>query len=1063
MAALKWTIMLLAFHLMGLFDSKSTTAAPLYSSGESQNSGMSDSTLVDMDGDNITDTHEMNIYNTGNFDDNKDDDGAEKGKDRFSSKDGQETQNERELGGSGYENVKTSSNPHEDADITAATSDEGEHVHHKEALDREVDVAVASSDDQDTGTGAEHDNEVDTDAAHDGEADTDAAHDGEADTDAGHDGEADTDAAHDGEADTDAGHDGEADTDAVHDGEADTDAAHDGEVDTDAGHDGEADTDAAHDGEADTAAAQDNEDTHADRDNEENADAPHNDNEETGVANEGNDDTVVATHEDNGETSAPQDDDKDAGVVNDDQKDTGAAHKDNEDTGEAHEDEVDAGKAHEDEVVVEEVHEDEVDAGKAHEDEVDAGKAHDDEVDAGKAHKDEVDAGKAHKDEADAGEVHEDNDNSVAHNGDVDTGSVRDHEEMTDAAHEDYEAPAVVHEGEVETGAVHDVEEDMGATFEDNDTAESHSNEEDFGIEYVNKDNHIAHDDKEKYTAVSHEAFEGEPTNTSGTNDNNLAPHVHHEDATAGLAHAVIAQHTNGTANASESSQDQKAEGTDTADIHNAQAKPMQHLKKDNATYSHVDYGEREEIEGEEEEDYDVEEEEEEYGNESDYGAKTGNSGVADDSARRWPGKKEDKENDMNSEEGDSNTDTPDTLGGSNKGSSVLESGGSGNRSLNVDRSGQLEENTDATSTDIARYHGAEYDSVSERTEEHNISTLVTGSEDRTVVPGPQLRKEEIKRKDDEDGVNEPGNESQSQNSEYSKSSTGSFVVLGIIMGTIVVLLGYSVFKSRWRNRRESKNEDFGTEMADVKKNLLPRNEFNGGIHPTVCQEADDSKAKLLPDTQDKGNDAQNEETHKVKADVQNQKDGPGDSHPKPQVDYDRIETQSESDATNNTLQESTKSSPEAATARNVEQGTHHPQESRKTPDKTFKSRSEDSSTPSPGGVSPKKAETAGVQSGQHLPEPPNEPENASKTSSQEHTNSIPDVALPQKVDTADVQSVHSSSRQNGYSNVNGIPETQPSVLVHNNGVQVQMPVTRARATIVYTQPCGGVTYQYRY
>jgi hypothetical protein len=418
--------------------------------------------------------------------------------------------------------------------------------------------------------------------------------------------------------------------------------------------------------------------------------------------------------------------------------------------------------------------------------------------------------------------------------------------------------------------------------------------------------------------------------------------------------------------------------------------------------------------------------------------------------------RKKDKNNDdINSKESDSNTDISDTSGGSNNESFVAAPGGLGNQSLNEERSGQSEEITLKSSTEIKMEHihprvksdaeDEEDDSVSERTHEYNVTESVIGSENSTVVPGPQLQNEEIRRRG-EDSVNELGNES--QDSEYSKSSTGSFVVLGLIMGTIVVLLAYSVFKSRWRNTQETKTEDFGTELVDVKKTLLPQNEFNSGSHPTIHPEADESNAKLLPDTQYKGKNAENEEAHKVEAGttdyaVQNQKDGHGDSRPKLDIDFDMIETQSESDAINNTLKSDfqEKSLPEVVTPKKVEevdQSGHHPLQSKKTPDKTLNPHSEESTDPFPRAVTPKKEETP------------------------------------------DVQSVHVTSHQNGYNNVNGVSEivavTQPNVIAQNNYVtaypggmvtmpgsgQCYTPVTCVTTSIVERQPSSYII-QYRY
>ncbi|PNF14774.1 hypothetical protein B7P43_G07617, partial [Cryptotermes secundus] len=280
MAALKWTIMLLAFHLMGLFYSKSITAAPIYNSEENQLSGTTDSTLVHMNDHDISDTHETNTHNGGN--DHDVNGVAEKGKDR-TSKEGQEFGNETESGGSIHENVAISPNPHEDGDMArsqgtsndeenkednnkassieddnvsseghvhkesgpAGNSDEGGHVKHEEAHDQEMDTDVASED------------EADTDVAHDVEEDIGAAHEDNEDTGVVHGEEVDTDAAHDVEEDTGAAHEDNEDTGAAQDGEADTGAAHDVEdhTRTGAAHEHNGDTEAAHEDNEHTGAA----------------------------------------------------------------------------------------------------------------------------------------------------------------------------------------------------------------------------------------------------------------------------------------------------------------------------------------------------------------------------------------------------------------------------------------------------------------------------------------------------------------------------------------------------------------------------------------------------------------------------------------------------------------------------------------------------------------------------------------------------------------------------------------------------------------------------------------
>ncbi|PSN32238.1 hypothetical protein C0J52_20500, partial [Blattella germanica] len=100
-------------------------------------------------------------------------------------------------------------------------------------------------------------------------------------------------------------------------------------------------------------------------------------------------------------------------------------------------------------------------------------------------------------------------------------------------------------------------------------------------------------------------------------------------------------------------------------------------------------------------------------------------------------------------------------------------------------------------------------------------------------------------------GVNEVGvgEDSVDPNAESQQSSTGSYVVLGVIMVIIVALLGYSVLRSRRRRQAAKPEEDFGTEMKDVEKTLLPPS-GNGNVrtsqHPEGNDDEDESKTKLL-------------------------------------------------------------------------------------------------------------------------------------------------------------------------------------------------------------------------
>jgi hypothetical protein len=1240
MGTLKWTVMLLAFHLMGLFDSKSITAAPVYS----EHFGMRDNTSIDMN-DDISGTHEINNYAEGN--DKDDDDGvADKGEGRISSKEGQEVGNEKESGGSNNENFEMSSNPRESSDVARSqgTSNEDEkdsdktsdnkspeeenkstpvlksgienvdEIKHKDTSaggdslvnDRDVSSQTNGSPSLPHNSKEnEHDTIVDSNmgvdiAIHKSSAFTEAPdseslagrHDNRElplsesrmassnkDDNASYEGavteghghnelhpaetsdegehvnhEMDAGVGINDEEDTDAASEDNEDTGAVPEDNEDTGAAPEDNEDTGAAHDDEEDINAAPEDNKDTGAApEDNKDTGGPHNHEEDTGAAHDDGEDTDAASEDNEDTGEAP-EDNKDTGGPHNDEEDTGAAHDDDEDTDAAPEDNEDTGAAPEDNKDTGEAPEDNEDTGAVPENNEDTGAAHDDEEDTGAAHDDEEDTGAAHDDEEDTGAAPDDNEDTGAAPEDN---------KDKGAPHNDEEDTSAAPEDKEDTGAAQGANEGTGAAHDDEKHtLTENYHEEDYNTEHDNEEDFGVEFVHKENHIAaHEDNEKYTAVSREVSKEETTKTKGTNDKGLAPHVYHEEAAAGLVH------THGTGNSDESSGD--AEERDIVDISNSDVKAMDLRKSGGANYSHDDYEEGEGRDEEEEEEED--EEEEEYND---------NSGVAEVSSERMLGRmkddNDDNNDDINSKENDSNIDTSDTHVSSNEESFMVESE---DESLNVEGSRELEESTlkpsseikierfhadgppgdsiasnegttagcncsnnmsetretghkhgdknkdkpDAKSIAIAKSRGEEEDQASDRTDEYNVTKSILGSENSTVISGPQLRKEEI-RKEGDDSINELGSVSQSQDSEHSQSSTGSYVVLGVIMATIVVLLGYSVIKSRRRNAQEAKNEDFGTEMADVKKTLLPRNEFNGGIHPTVHPEADESNAKLLADTQYRSNTAESEETHKVEARVQNQKDVEGydDSHPKQAIDSDRIETQSEPNAPDNTSkshsqkntnpfledgttkkvetddvksakaplntfkphsQKNINSFPEGVTPKKVEtadvKNAHHPVEAPETPHNAFKTNSQDNTFP---GVTPKKGDTPDVQSAHHMMEPPDAPDNAFQTSSQKGTNSFPEVVTPEQVETANVQSKHDPSHQNGYSNVNGVSEivaeTPPSVPAQNNyvtansgglvtapgGMQaytLAMPVTRVRATVVDQQP-SSVRYYYR-
>jgi len=160
-------------------------------------------------------------------------------------------------------------------------------------------------------------------------------------------------------------------------------------------------------------------------------------------------------------------------------------------------------------------------------------------------------------------------------------------------------------------------------------------------------------------------------------------------------------------------------------------------------------------------------------------------------------------------------------------------------------------------------------------------------------------------------------------------------------MAIIVVLLGYSVLKGRGQRAQETKNEDFGTEMIDVKKNLLPRNEFKGDIRPNILLEEDESKAKLLPDAQRTGDNVQNGEagvTVQKGMDSQKELGGIDDAPTEKKFDFDKIAAQLEpidaEDTVNSQNQISTNPFKQAVTPKKQEtadgQFIHH--QSSKTP-----------------------------------------------------------------------------------------------------------------------------------
>ena len=434
------------------------------------------------------------------------------------------------------------------------------------------------------------------------------------------------------------------------------------------------------------------------------------------------------------------------------------------------------------------------------------------------------------------------------------------------------------------------------------------------------------------------------------------------------------------------------------------------------------------------------------------------NSGVAESSPQ---GMKEEEDDDDDddvdiSEEGDSGTDTRDDIsdtssevgtddqnpsveGSSQVGGSIIEPHAeiSAKHFLQAARAfkplpvpssdsitsnNETEKKDDPATTDISQKAdnesniaanitgnlGEDEDRQSETSVENAVTTSVPGFENNTLH-GSRVQKVAL----DDDGINEPGLGSQKRDS-VSSSSIGSYVVLGVIMAVIVVLLGYSVLKGRSKHAQGAKNEDFGTEMSDVKKNLLPRNEIKGEIQPNTRPEGDESNAKLLPDAQCTGNNVQNGEAGVAdQNDVDSQKElGEIDDAPtEKKINFVRPEIQSE------------------------------PTDS---PEDTLNSQNQNRNNPFKGAVTPKKEETADGQSTHH-------------------------------------RSLNTSSHQNTYNNVNGVPEavfkkepgqmhsrsvTQNSnvpVIIHRGFQQQPMHTVYSSApqpTVIQTYPVEKVTVE---
>lgn len=99
--------------------------------------------------------------------------------------------------------------------------------------------------------------------------------------------------------------------------------------------------------------------------------------------------------------------------------------------------------------------------------------------------------------------------------------------------------------------------------------------------------------------------------------------------------------------------------------------------------------------------------------------------------------------------------------------------------------------------------------------------------------------------------------------------------------------------KGRGRSEKEKKNEDFGKEMKEVKKNILKKNEFRSEIRYKKFIEEDESKEKLLKDEKNKREKVKNgEDGVKVKNGMESKKEigGIKDENNEKKFDFDKIE-----------------------------------------------------------------------------------------------------------------------------------------------------------------------------
>jgi hypothetical protein len=927
MATFQWAIMLLACYLIGFLDNKPITAAPVDNSQESQHSGMIDDTLVDVQDDVIRNEHGINRYVEG------DDVGevAEKGDGHVSSKEGQEFENEEEADGSNNEYSELSPVLHEEGDTpksqhTSSVEEEEEENKSSNNKPREQENENTSVPESDVGyvDKKSHDDTSGGNSYYIDDGNTSSKTDdtyntemplsesqmassredddvGDADSLAEERDHNDSDSvkpSNEGESSTlhvgheeevavshelheeepvavygyEEGSDEEYDHEKDPDDEVDTDTAND--INT--SHNHEEDTDTADNHEEDASTSHDHEeDTNASHGHEEGSSTSHDHEEDTNTSHDHEEDTI-ASHDHEEDTNTSHNREEYPSVSHDNEEDTNASHDNEEDTSASHDHEEDTKISHD--------HEEDPETENDHEEVPDAEHHHEEDTNASHDHEEDTNASHDHED-SEAENDHEE-DRNASHDHKEDSKAESDHEENTD--------------NEVDADTANDHEEDIIV---------SHDHEEDSEAEGDQEENpNVAHEDKEKATAVSHESNEEGTTEINVIDiDKNIAQHISFEESSARLVHEHNLQIVSET-KSHESTGNRNAEERNETEISGTPSPSDLEAGGIDLSISSDDDSNS----------YDKEE-----GDDNAQPEETHHSEEAKDSSEKISSQKDydtDDHASISSNWNDSNdTDTFGKHGPQNEESSEGEPDGTEDRNLNATGNGHLEKSTvkpdtenkvdhvrpraksfgplshipssdrnasnqdgtiaishkqdDVKSTDTPQNHGKKEDLGPERTDKNNI-----------LLSGPPLQKEEIRESSiNDDSINEPGLGSQSHGSEESQNSIGSYVVLAVIMGVIVVLLGYSVFKSKHQNARERKNEDFGTEMVETKKTLLPGNGFNGGTQPNAHQEADESNTKLLADTQYKEDNADDEETYKVGEGVN------GDQHQKDHGDSDDL------------------------------------------------------------------------------------------------------------------------------------------------------------------------------